>query len=298
MSTGSDTIADLRVNVCGSGPPILLIHGFGATSFTWSKIVSPLELQHKVITLDLKGFGRSKKPRDGRYTLRDQAAAVVDVIENLDLNCLTVIGHSMGGGVALLLAITLESQEKKRLSRLVLIDTIAYRQRLPHFITILRLPVLGSLILRLLPVTWLVHYVINFAYYDRRKVERAFVENYAAPLRCDNGRAALIATARSIIPSDIDRLVEQYHKLDVPVLLLAGRQDRIVPLALMRRLANALPKASLRVLDRCGHVPQEEDPEITLSILREYLAIPDPQSRLAMPLSLEPETASRPEPLS
>ncbi len=289
MSTGSDTIADLHVNVCGNGPAILLIHGFGANTFTWSKIVSPLARQHKVITLDLKGFGRSKKPRDSRYTLRDQAAAVVDVIENLDLNCLTVIGHSMGGGVALLVAITLERQAQRRLSRLVLIDSIAYPQHLPHFITVLRLPVFGSLICRLLPARWLVHHVLNFAYYDRRKIERAFIENYAAPLRCANGRAALIATARAIIPSDIDELVEQYHKLDVPVLLMAGHQDRIVPLALVRRLAEVLPKASLRVLDRCGHVPQEEAPEQTLSILREYLAIPDPHSESAIPLSVDPK---------
>ena len=204
MNSGSDTIADLHVNVCGHGPPILLIHGFGASSFTWSKIVSPLAVHHKVITLDLKGFGRSKKPEKGAYTLRDQATAVLSVIEGLDLSGLTLIGHSMGGGVALLVAMTLERDAPTRLSRLVLIDSIAYPQHLPHFISILRLPLLGSLIFRLLPATWLVRYVLNFAYFDQRKIERAFVEEYAAPLRCPGGRAALIATARTIIPSDID----------------------------------------------------------------------------------------------
>ena len=79
MGAGTDIIGDLHVDICGHGPPILLIHGFGASSFTWSKIVSSLATNHRVITLDLKGFGRSKKPRDGRYTLRDQAAAVMKI---------------------------------------------------------------------------------------------------------------------------------------------------------------------------------------------------------------------------
>ena len=291
MSSHSDTIADLHVNIFGHGPPILLIHGFGASSFTWSKIVSPLAVDHKVIAPDLKGFGRSKKPRGGGYTLRDQAAAVLRVIQSLDLNGLTVIGHSMGGGVALLVAMTLEREAPTRLSRLVLIDSIAYPQHLPHFMTILRLPILGSLILRLFPATWLVRYVLNFVYFDRRKIERAFVQEYAAPLRYRGGRAALIATARTIIPSDIDELVEQYRTMRTPVLLLAGRQDRIVPLGIARRLAETIQNASLRVLDRCGHVPQEEEPELTSTILREALAVSHAEGRTITPSSLSPESA-------
>jgi pimeloyl-ACP methyl ester carboxylesterase len=293
MNIGSDTIADLRVNICGQGPPILLIHGFGASSFTWSKILPSLAVRHRVVTLDLKGFGRSRKPRDGRYTLRDQAAAVISVIKELDLSGMTVIGHSMGGGVALLVAMSLERQTPARLNGLVLIDSIAYPQRLPYFLTILRLRGLGWLIVRLVPANWLVRYVLAFAYFDRRKIDPAFVEEYAAPLRSPDGRAALIATARAIIPSNIGRLVEQYRKLRTPVLLLAGRQDRVVPLAIVRRLAEAIPNTRLRVLDRCGHVPQEEEAELTSTILLESLAAFEPEPRPAMPQGLVQEAAAQ-----
>ncbi len=293
MGSESDIIAGLHINVRGHGPPILLIHGFGASGFTWSKIVPRLAAHYRVITLDLKGFGRSKKPRDGRYTLRDQAAAVMNVIERLDLNGMTLVGHSMGGGVALLVAMTLERQAPRRLSLLVLIDSIAFPQPLPHFVTILRVPVLGSLIIGLAPATWLVRYVLNFAYFDRGKIERAFVEEYAAALRCQCGRAALIATARALIPPDIDRLVAQYRTMRTPVLLLEGRQDRIVPLTIAHRLAEAIPTASLRILDRCGHVPQEEEPELTSTILQDHLAMLDADTRSEMPLSVEPGKAGR-----
>jgi 3-oxoadipate enol-lactonase len=108
--TESDFIEGLQVNTYGRGQPILLVHGFGANRFTWSKIVKPLASHYKVITLDLKGFGCSQKPEDRRYSLRDQSAAVLRVIDRLALAGITLVGHSMGGGVALLVAMALESE--------------------------------------------------------------------------------------------------------------------------------------------------------------------------------------------
>jgi pimeloyl-ACP methyl ester carboxylesterase len=271
MDTRSEVIGDLLINIGGHGPPILLIHGFGASSFTWSKIVSPLAVHYTIITLDLKGFGRSKKPQDGRYALRDQAEAVLKVIETLGLNGVTVVGHSMGGGVALLVAMTLEQEAPRRLSRLVLIDSIACPQRLPLFLAVLRLPVLGPLVVRVIPASWSARCILNIAYFDHSKIVRAFVETYAEPLRCYSGRAALIATARAMIPPDIDELVERYRTIRTPVLLLWGRQDCIVPLSIASCLEEAMPTARLRVLDQCGHIPQEEWPELTSSILQEFL---------------------------
>lgn len=271
MGIEGNAIGDLHAEVCGHGPPIVLIHGFGASSFTWSKILRQLAVNQTVIALDLKGFGLSRKPRDGRYALRDQAAAVLEVVARLGLKGITVIGHSMGGGVALLVALALEQEAPTRLRRLVLIDSIASPQRLPLFLAVLRIPILGPLLVRLVPAAWAVRRVLNIAYFDPAKIERAFVEAYAAPLRCRGGRTALIATARALVPPDIDRLIARYRTIRAPTLLLWGRQDRIVPVSLASRLEKAIPNARLRVLDQCGHVPQEEFPELTSSILQEFL---------------------------
>jgi pimeloyl-ACP methyl ester carboxylesterase len=271
MDSECTVIGDLHVTIRGDGPPVLLIHGFGASSFTWSKIVSSLASHYTTIALDLKGFGKSRKPRDGHYTLRDQAAAVRKVIDTLGLTGLTVIGHSMGGGVALLVTIDLEKETPGRLRRLVLIDSQALPQRLPLFLRVLRVPVLGPVIVRIVPPTWAVRYILSVVYFDPDKIEQSFVEEYAAPLRHSDGRAALIAAARAIIPPDADQLVAQYQTIQTPVLLLWGRQDRIVPFDLAAQLKSRIPTASLRDIDQCGHAPQEEWPDLTLAALGEFL---------------------------
>jgi pimeloyl-ACP methyl ester carboxylesterase len=270
--TENSVIGDLHTEISGRGPPVLLIHGFGASSVTWSKIIAPLTADHTVIAVDLKGFGRSKKPRDGGYSLRHQAAAVMQVVTALDLRDLTLVGHSMGGGVALLAAMSLEREVPTRLRRIVLIDSIALPQRIPFFLTLLRLPVVGPLVVRLMPPRWGVRCILNIAYCDPAKIEPALVEAYAAALRCADGRAALIATARAMIPADVERLIEQYRRLRTPVLLIWGREDRIVPVCVAVRLKEMIPAVLLRVIDQCGHVPQEELPDQTVTAILWFLA--------------------------
>ena len=85
----------------GEGNPVLLIHGFGASSYSWRHIIAPLAQKYRVITIDLKGFGESPKPRDDLYSVYEQARLVRNFILENDLQNVRIIGHSYGGGVAL-----------------------------------------------------------------------------------------------------------------------------------------------------------------------------------------------------
>lgn len=271
----SDTeslIGGLQVRIYGSGPPILLIHGFGASSFTWSEIITPLASHYKVVTLDLKGFGGSEKPEDGRYSFQEQKRKVLLLINELTLDEITLVGHSMGGGIALLVAMDLEREAPGRLRRLVLIDSISCPQPLPFFIVLLRTPLIGPLVLRLVPATWSVYAILWLAYFKPSKIKREFVQAYAAPLRHPAGRAAVVATARELIPPNLDDLVAQYRMIRVPVLILWGDKDRIVPLSVSECLRKAIPTACFILIGKCGHVPQEEWPDRTASELREFIA--------------------------
>ena len=107
QSLGEAKIFDyhgVRINyyAAGQGPPVILLHGFGASAYSWRFMGPALAADHRVLTLDLKGYGLSAKPEDGKYAISDQADMVAEFIRTRDLRDLVVIGHSMGGGVTLM----------------------------------------------------------------------------------------------------------------------------------------------------------------------------------------------------
>jgi pimeloyl-ACP methyl ester carboxylesterase len=135
----------------GKGPPVLLLHGFGASTFTWRHIAPELAQTHRVIAVDLKGFGQSDKPFDERYSVSDQAELLAQLIEDKDLRDLTIVGHSFGGGVALRLALEANARLQGRISRLVLLDSIAYQQQIPVFFRLLDVPLVSQVGVRMVP---------------------------------------------------------------------------------------------------------------------------------------------------
>ena len=261
----------------GDGVPVfLLLHGFGASSFTWRSWVSELSARGHVVLVDMKGFGAAPKPDDGRYQPTVQAELVHRLIAQRDLRRVTLCGHSLGGGVSLLTAIRLldESRERgtpQRLERLVIVSGAAYRQRLPPFVAMARRPRLSAGLLGLLGPRRVIRYVLRTIVHDAEAVTSMQVEGYADPLRTKAARRALLWAAAQIVPPDLDDLAARFPEIDVPTLLLWGRQDRVVPLWVGERLAQELSRAELHVMEDCGHLPQEEHPQATLDLVRTFL---------------------------
>lgn len=255
----------------GVGRPVLLIHGFGTSTHTWRHIMPELVRDHRVIAVDLKGFGQSDKPFDERYSVSDQAELVAQLIEDLDLRDLTVIGHSYGGGIALLLALEVNQQLDNRISKLVLLDTIAYPQNIPVFFQMLSTPFVSHLGVRMVPPNAQVRVALRIAYHDNSKIDDSEVEVYAAPLKTAAGKHAIIHSARQIVPEDIEQISERYKSITLPTLILWCDHDRIVPLDVGLKLRRTLPNSTLRIVDDCGHMPQEEQPEQTLNLLKGFL---------------------------
>jgi len=255
----------------GHGRPMLFLHGFGASSYSWNRIVPELSQTNRVILIDLKGHGASPKPLDNAYALRDQADLVVEFIKEHDLNDLTLVGHSMGGGVALLVALTLADQNASRISSLILIDTIAYSQSMPGFIRLLRFPILGSLAAMVTPTNLQARLILELAYFDDTKITDEIVAAYSAPLRLPGSRHALIEAAKQIVPRDIEDISSRYPTIKTPTLILWGSRDEVVPLDIGKRLHKALPNSRLAIIETSGHIPQEENPEQALSEISHFL---------------------------
>jgi len=255
----------------GKGPPILLIHGFGANLYTWRHLEPALAARHRVLSIDLKGFGRSDKPFDQNYSLFDQADLVADFIEQRNLHDLTVVGHSFGGGVALALALDKKPALRGRIKRLVLIDTIAYPQKIPIFLKVLRTPVVAQVGTTVTPPFVQAQAALKLAYYDDSKISLQDINAYAQPLTTAGGKHALIQTARHMDPENFTPMIRRYGTIQQPALILWCTEDKVVPTKVGRLLHSALPNSTLRMFRDCGHLPQEEKPQQTAEAILAFL---------------------------
>jgi len=256
----------------GKGKPVILLHGFGASSYTW-RFIEPALVKDgfRVLTVDLKGFGLSDKPIDEKYSIFDQADLVSAFIRQLQLKDVTIIGHSLGGGVALVLALDEKKDLRKRLSRLVLIDSVAYSQNIPIAFNILRTPVIGQIGSRLVPIEVQTRVALKLAFYDDSKFDSKDVKEYADALKDTGSRHALIQTARQILPENLPELSSRYRSIKLPTLILWCDHDKVIKPNIGLRLHNNLPNSTFRIIRDCGHLPQEEKPEETARALHVFL---------------------------
>ncbi|PXW81716.1 pimeloyl-ACP methyl ester carboxylesterase [Nitrosomonas sp. Nm84] len=255
----------------GKGDPVLLIHGFGASSYSWRHIIEPLARKYRVITVDLKGFGESPKPRDDLYSVYEQAKLVRNFILENDLHNLHIVGHSYGGGVALVTSIYLSTSHPHLQKSLVLIDSIAYPQDLPDFIEILATPILGPLVIYATPNTLQVKSLLKKVYFNDALIPQNAIDHYAGNLDKPNAKYATLTSARQMLPTDLQQFSDNYANLTIPTLIIWSRNDEIIPLAIGERLHKNLPNSRLVVLSDVGHAVQEEKPSLILPHLQQFL---------------------------
>jgi pimeloyl-ACP methyl ester carboxylesterase len=254
----------------GVGPPVLAIHGLGATKGSFLFTVAALADRFRVIAVDLPGFGDSDKPIGAAYDAPFFADAVIDLLDALELDRADLIGNSLGGRVALEVAL----RDPGRVGRVALLAPSLAWRRSRRWAPALRLvrPELG--LVQLAPravVQAIVQRVIPGADegWTAAGVDE-FLRSYLTPA----GRAAFYAAARQIYleaPDGTDGFWTRLRGLQPDSLFVWGRRDTLVPIAFARHVAEALPQARQLELD-CGHVPQMERPRQTHEALAAFLA--------------------------
>ncbi len=257
----------LHVKTYGSGKPVVLLHGFGASGYSFSRIIPALSKHYKVYAVDLKGFGDSPRPDDHRYSVYDQAVLVERFLETHHLDHVIVIGHSYGGGVALSLAL----MNPARIDKMVLIDAAAYAQQLPKLIRWLQIPVVGPLAFYLLPASYEVEDSYRYAFYDDRKIPKDIVKVYTENLRKPGAKRVYLEASHVLIPEDIDCVSQYYRQIRIPTLILWGANDIVIRPSRAYRLHRDLRNSRLIMIPHCGHIPQEECPEAVVKALEKFM---------------------------
>ena len=263
----------LNYRVIGNGKrKIIFLHGFGSSHRTWDDILPYLMLSNsQLIFFDLIGAGFSSKQKISDYSMVANAKAISKYLKDNHIIDFTLIGHSFGGGVALLSTIKMRHDSDITPSSLILIDPAAYKTKLPFFIKNLTIPIISRSILNLINIKLQARFTLEKLYYDKSKVTDEKVERYAYFMSLQGHDRTLMETAKQIIPENLSRYTQQYDSFEMPVLVLWGRNDNVIDIEFGRKLSDEIPNGKLTVIENCGHIPQEEQPEITAYEINSFL---------------------------
>ncbi len=256
----------VHIEQAGQGEPLILLHGFGASTYSWRNVMPALAASFHVIAVDLNGFGYTQRPRTFEsYSREGQAALVLRVMDALGLESAHLMGHSYGGGLSLFIA----SRHPQRVRSLVLVDSSAptyandRRSRAASVKPLLGL-YLRSVVLR--PNT--VRRVLLRSFHDDSLVTPELVREYYERIRVEgvvDAYHGLTAPART--PSGPVEL----EKIAMPTLVVWGSEDLLITAEAGRRAAERMPNAEFVLMEGVGHVPMEEKPEELLRIVLPFL---------------------------
>lgn len=248
----------------GKGVPVVLLHGLGASMYTWRKNIAPIAAAgFRVIAFDNRGFGFSDQPASG-YDNAAYARLAVALLDSLHLADAALVGHSMGGAIAAQVAITYP----RRVRGLILIGAAGLGVREPLLFRVARWPVVGRALLAFRG-RGLTGRILRSMYADPSRVTEEDVDQYYAPLVRVGYAHALREVLRHF---RFDGLSGQLDRVAAPTLILWGGYDRVVPLPLGRAFAAGIPRSALLIVPNAGHAVQEEAPDEVNRLVIKFLS--------------------------
>ena len=284
------TIQGTRVHYIdvGEGPPVVLRARVRFVAHAWKGVIGALRKDHRVIALDLKGFGWTDRP-EGDYSPPAQAKLVFGLLDALGVDHSSIVAHSWGSSVALQMAL----DAPKRVDRIVLYDAWVYEEQLPTLFIWARADGIGEALFSMF-YDQRTDDKIALAFYDRKNVTEEVVEGVEQNLERPGATAAALAAVRGQRYAEVSK---KYATIDKPVLLLWGREDKITLLEYGERLSKDLPRAKLIVYPQCGHFPMVEAKAPSTRETVEFLA-PLSANPLPGPVPPTPSPAPAPSPAS
>jgi len=239
----------------GAGVPVVFLHGFATSGHLWSDVVSLMPPGHRLVVVDLLGHGRSDPPQGRPLSLDAHAARIVALFDALQIRTACVVGHCVGGGIAQAVALA----HPARVSHLALVGSIAFGDWLPRDVMLARA---AMPLLRHLPPAWLLSMVrseLERGYADADRASHA-LDKFGRPFLTVEGRDALRQHITALDPRETRRLAARLGELAIPATVIWGADDPVLPEALGRRLAAAIPGAAFDLIPDTRHFTPEEAP--------------------------------------
>ncbi len=252
------------------GPAVILLHGLGASAEIWMHNIAALAKDHTVFVPDLPGFGRSEQPPSS-FCPFDYASFIDNFMEALNIQKASLIGQSLGGGIALQCAL----QFPQKVEKLILVDCAGFGIDVRWTLKLMSLPVIGELVTY--PTRLGVALFFKFAVRDPAVITKEFIDIYYKIFTQPAFQAFMLKITRMLV--DIHGAKEEalapiknnLHKIKRPTLIIWGANDRVFPLQQAYTGKEKMPHAHLHIMERCGHIPNLEKPEEFNNIVLEFL---------------------------
>jgi pimeloyl-ACP methyl ester carboxylesterase len=254
-----------------SGPPVVLIHGLGASAEIWSANIGALASRHRVYVPDLPGFGHTEMPSRMDFSPAAYSRFIQDFMTAQGIGRASIVGHSLGGGVALRVIL----DDPGRVEGIVLVSCAGLGREISLPLRIASLPFFERVFFKppLQVFTLFLHRLV----YDPKRITPGFARLYyemffqPGSVRAFTGILRAIATLRGARPGVLEPILDGLGSIASPALILWGRHDRILPVSQAVEAAGKIPGARLHIFERCGHMPNVEYPEEFNRIVLEFL---------------------------
>ncbi len=246
--------------------PLILIHGTGASLHTWEDCVHSLKDSFRIITLDLPAYGLTGPNPDRVYSQEFYVKFIHEFLTSIQVDKCIIGGNSLGGAIAWNYA----HQYPEKVEKLNLIDAAGYpmvSESKPIAFTLAQIPVLKHLLNYITPRFLAEKSVLN-VYEDTSKVTDVLVDRYYELFLREGNRQAFVDRMNF---SEYPGYLEKIRAIEIPTLILWGENDKLIPLQNALKFQSDLPNDTLVILEKTGHVPMEEAPDLTADAIKSFL---------------------------
>jgi len=251
----------------GQGPDVLMVHGWSSSTYTWETVAPELQKKgYHVWSIDMQGFGWTDKPHGVGYdplTLMQGVKAWMDAV---GLKKVIYVGNSLGGGVGVLLSV----EYPEAIDQLVLIDAAIYPHKKPFIVALAGIPG-ASIGGKMIFGRWMISSNLKEVFHHADWVTDEGIDAYYTRMRTDGALDAMISIVKALDFKKLDPYVQRANQIKMRTLIIHGKNDIWIPIEDSYALRRQIPHSVMVVIPDCGHVPQEEYPEITSRLILDFL---------------------------
>ena len=241
------------------GSTVILLHGLNCHVEFWEKNIAALAQEHRVFAVDIVGFGLTEKPAID-YTFQQMTDFVIDFMNAMNIDKASLVGHSMGGGITMMVA----ARTPERVEKIVLVNSSGLGKRMSFWVRLITLPVIGEVLTK--PSRQGVVRQMQMCLYDHSQASDDFIDRAAAIGKLPDKQRSVLAVLRGgcnifgMKKKVVIDFSECIKRISAPILVIWGRQDRINPVSDGEAAVKRMGDVRLHIIDQADHFPQIDKP--------------------------------------